>query len=556
MLSPLLLKEVRALAPVFFGTAAFVVACSVSTIRPVAFLGPIAYVAGTIALGSLAIGHEYSYDTLGQILAQPGARRRLVRLKMIALLACLVTLTMVGTLALNRVSGMFGTGADTLSRSAWQATMLLLPPMLAFSVAPWLSVKCESPLAASIFSLAVYALFWTMVRFAMPLSTSAPGQFLLARTVLTSAALTVAAFASVGAWRAFLRAETKGHHQGTVVESVVTTVSTQTSRPARIGRPVPALVIKELRLQRPAFVVGALFVIGWTVVNVTARNPSEAGAVFGGITMLYRGLIAVLTGVLASAEERAAGTLPLQTLQPYQASRQWAIKVGIAVTLTLLLGGALPSLLDAAYPSVSGSTWFGVSLAIPRLSMNVNGFSGFYPHINLATGSPVGLLLLLSVAALYVSTMCRTTLSALLLSIPFTSALVAGSYALTSASAENTASGLDLPALFARFGRLALREQTERLTYADSEWRWAMTLAANWWWIHMPATTLIVHAVIAVAWLAPLLVFGLRNHRRSLIEPHFLVRQIGRFALWTAACAIAAGAFGPLQIWFLAKPWP
>ena len=57
-LSPLFLKEVRALAPVFAGTAAFVIACSVSTISPLAFLGPIAYVAGTIALGSLAIGRD------------------------------------------------------------------------------------------------------------------------------------------------------------------------------------------------------------------------------------------------------------------------------------------------------------------------------------------------------------------------------------------------------------------------------------------------------------------------------------------------------------------
>jgi hypothetical protein len=121
------------------------------------------------------------------------------------------------------------------------------------------------------------------------------------------------------------------------------------------GRPVPrvhsvwsALIRKELRLQQLACVVSLLYLLAaggiWALQEYSPefpRIPIEA------LSVMYSGLVAMLIGSVASAEERQLGTLPAQLLQPIAAWKQWGAKVATVVGLSLLLAVTLPLLVGS-----------------------------------------------------------------------------------------------------------------------------------------------------------------------------------------------------------------
>ena len=73
--TPLLLKEGRALAPIWLGAVVTIVAAAGAGMLPTALL---AFIAGSAALGVFSIGHEYAHRTLTAFLAQPLNRSRLL----------------------------------------------------------------------------------------------------------------------------------------------------------------------------------------------------------------------------------------------------------------------------------------------------------------------------------------------------------------------------------------------------------------------------------------------------------------------------------------------
>ena len=80
----LVVKEARPLLPIWAAASAAVwLAQSVSgaalVLQPAAML---AYIAGAVAIGALAVGHEYAYRTLPMLLAQPIDRRSILALKL------------------------------------------------------------------------------------------------------------------------------------------------------------------------------------------------------------------------------------------------------------------------------------------------------------------------------------------------------------------------------------------------------------------------------------------------------------------------------------------
>src|SRR4029077_5691488 len=59
----------------------------------------------------------------------------------------------------------------------------------------------------------------------------------------------------------------------------------------------------------------------------------------------YAFLIALLVGSLASAEERQLGTLEWQLTLPVAVWKQWAVKLGVTMALSLVIALAVPTLL-------------------------------------------------------------------------------------------------------------------------------------------------------------------------------------------------------------------
>jgi hypothetical protein len=536
--SPLLTKEVRALAPVFLGTAGVVLLCGFSRTPSLLLPGTAAYVVGTIALGSLAVGHEYINDTLGQLLAQPGDRYALIRMKLGVLAVLLFTLLAIAAPALSGVGDSLTPDLGDAAARMWHWTVLLLPPLLAFGVAPWLSMQCRSPLVAAIFTIALYAAFCVGLRSLTTLSTTGYATDVQSGMTSFVAAAACCGVAALAGRRTFMRLETTGGHQ--MVAAVVATTSRQRARTltrAVTRRPIRALLAKEFRLQQLTFAIGGIYALGWALVTTVGRNSYAASSVFGAVTMLYRPFIAVLTGTLACSEERAARTLTLQVLQPYGIRRQWALKVFVVLSLTLAFAVAVPNVLDTLHRNVGGVPSFGVS---PRSS---GGF-GFNVQLNLALFNSYGLLLLLCASSLYVSSLSTTSLNGLLLAIPFGAASIGLSGLLSSTTAVATRSALHLDQLWA----------ANATRYFDIDpIRNALVPRGTWLFNHLGETTFALHAAVAMAWLIPLLVLGLHNYRTSQVSGPTIVRQLRWLLAAMLAVAVISGITNPLLLWYSMK---
>jgi hypothetical protein len=148
-----------------------------------------------------------------------------------------------------------------------------------------------------------------------------------------------------------------------------------------------------------AFVVVGLYVLGWLgALTIRGRYP-DIMPVFYVLSVFYSGLIALLVGSVASAEERSIGTIEWQTLMPIAIRTQWAIKAGVALGLTLLFAWGLPALLIAIGPSLQP---LQRGLGLGPFAQPVFG----------------GGLLFLTACGLYASSTSASGLRALLVSLP------------------------------------------------------------------------------------------------------------------------------------------
>ena len=381
MMRALVVKEARAQAPAFVAALVAVVAAAAFTrFRP---LGTFAYFVGAAALGALSIGHEYSYHTLGALLAQPVRRHRLLLAKLGVLAPMLVVLSAVA-------------GAANDARPPEAAIAFAVLPVLAgLFVAPWLTMVCRGPLGGTVFTLTLPGMILSASALAfLALHGHGPGQgFDL--VVASRATLVLSAVGSVMIWPMFLRLE------------VIDGPGPQLRLPQWLGRrtaarvpapvftarnPVWQLVNKELRLQQMTFAVMGFYLVGWCALTLSLRSEGiDPEEVFVGLTVPYSALIAVLIGSLASADERQLGTLEWQMLLPLAAWRQWAIKVATIVTLALLVALVVPMLL-AAIGGARNFAWFN-----PKLVAAVATFT---------------------IGSLYVSSLSRSGVGALLASLP------------------------------------------------------------------------------------------------------------------------------------------
>lgn len=359
---PLVTKEIRALLPAWFATMCAIGAAVLSGPRG-HFLGMLAYGLGAVTLGALSIGHEYACHTLPLLLSQPSSRRRLLLVKLGVLTAMLVTLGAVAWLTLLRPG---------------ELQLAFASILCALFLAPLLTMLCRSPLAGVVFTASAPA--WVsglseVVNFG----------------VLWGGMLGLSAGAAVASWRLFMRLEAiDGRdpevHLPQVLRSWTTAIGAASVKPARPGQPVWLLVKKELHLQQMTFAVAGVYFLMWvTVLALRQMVPGFVGLPLAVVGILYGGLLALLIGSLASAEERQIGTLEWQLLLPMATWKQWAVKVGMTLGLATLLSFGMPVLLAAGHVQFNG--WHAGAI------------------IMLATGS------------LYASSLCSSGLRALLVSL-------------------------------------------------------------------------------------------------------------------------------------------
>ena len=545
--APLLLKEARALAPIWLAAGATMWA---GAAMGALHVGLFAFAFGAAALGASSIGHEYAHRTLTTLLAQPLARSRLLAAKVLVLAALLVLLTVVAWLMLLQADGMerlLGRGTDGVS---WQRAILLLTPALGLCVAPWLTIACRGAMAGIVFTLAIPALCWLAVQIARAALSGFDVEPLAYGPGLVLMMAAVAAASVVGAVRGrarFLGLEAldvsadiapvlRRRWRGIGVSGIGGQADAD-RRFAGIRGPLVALVRKEIRLQSLAFVVAGLYALCWIAMSLGRLDQIIAGQSFEALAGIYGGFLALLVGASASAEERALGTREWQALQPYAFWKQWAIKVVTISVLALVLGIGLAAVLEWIFPLVRDSGTSGPWSPPIFRGPIFRRLLGFLLPSALSGGA-LAIVVVVAISV-FVSSLCTGGLRALIVALPFTAGL-AWMYARLIGSIFS----LDTLVLTRLYGAAASPTPVwlwmRRLpTASTADARWSI-LAFEW-----------TGAVVLAGFLALMLRLAYRNHFSAEHGGSSAVRQMAGVAGYVIiGGAIAFGGPRVLE-WFL-----
>ena len=323
-LQKLVAKDVRALVPVWGATlAALAAEYMVDDYRA---FGLPTYILGAATLGAMAIGHEYSHRTLGQMLAQPIRRTPVLLLKLIILAVMLIVIAGIAwAVDLRHLSG---------SNQSERLAAAVLPALLAFTLAPWFSMVSRTVLGGAVLSMALPGFLWTITMLGyLRFFGDPPQTFTLA--VFWRGGLTLSVAGAVMTWWMFQRLEVS---EGPVAEVQLPSFAAASSG-VRRGSPLALLLRKDLYLQQMPIAIAILYSLAWPLFVGLGGRYLE---VFYVLSLFFPVTIALLAGSLSSAEERQLGTLDSQTLLPVAAYTQWTIKVAVALALTLIVGIGLP----------------------------------------------------------------------------------------------------------------------------------------------------------------------------------------------------------------------
>lgn len=434
-------KETRALLPIWLSAAAVIGAAAVAgapdlvlrSARPSApdiytvvlpMAGWLAFALGSVALGAFSIGHEYTHRTLSALLVQPRPRRALLATKAGVLVVHLAALTLLAA-------------AMWLPSTQVRLPLLVLTPVIGLTLAPWLTMACRNVMAGVVFSLTVPAFFWvTSDVISVVVRLAADDASRVSEMILWSGTLVAGTVALVAAPRQFLRLEAidAPRHLSLRWMPGLQRSARGAERVRRRWPRLHLLIAKELRLQSVTLLLSGVYVAGWGLVAVTHLDEFVLGSAFLGITILYAVVTATLIGAVASAEERAHGTLASELLQPIAVSTQWVVKLATVLGLVIALTMVLPAVLEHLHP-LNDQRTFSWTLA--------------------------GGLLLFTAVGLYSSSLCHSGLSAVLLS-----SLVAAGLWLLFAGGSSLGAGAALAVAPVEFHRLS-GSLLESLTEAD-----------------------------------------------------------------------------------------
>jgi ABC-type transport system involved in multi-copper enzyme maturation permease subunit len=475
-------KEFRELLPLWGGTVGVMLVCWMlryPDAMPTEWLygwalsfggeqivGLAAYAVGAVVLGASSIGQEYFHHTLETLLIQPVARRRLLLVKF-------------GVLA--PMLGSIGVVALVAFKGGLQGSLMLgvLPLVSGLCLAPWFTMMCRSAMAGAVFSAV-----------ALPLVLVAGVSLRLPTASMWPLLGAIAVVGAVMTWRTFLGLEVAGASSTEIHVSAFAGRAGSRARAGRTQHPLWLLLKKEARLQELTFVLTGLYVLifaviigGQSLIPETASEPALYVTAF-----FQTGLVPILIGALASAEERRLGVTEWHVLLPFAAWKQWALKVGFIGALAYMLVVVLPTLLEsmAGIPDVRG----GVS----------------------ATQ-----VVMLSIAALYVSSLCSTGLRAFLATVPVMALALLVAAALISIVAVLTAPAVKSLA--------AALQSIVPLDRQDYYWWRAANLGARGavFWIIAGFALLVLYAAFT-------------NHRTADRGMTRLVKQ----GAWLAAYVVAA----------------
>lgn len=377
-------KEIRVLLPAWAAAVAAMVACSL--IRDLYAFGIPAYFIGAATLGAMSMGHEFSHRTVSLMLTLPVSRRRILLTKLVVLGAGLLLLALIAARVLPYWR----------EATVFRATTLWLPFFAGLFITPYLTTITRSPVGGAVFTMGIAGLL-TIAGDWLGVETYGYTREVDAFRIafVWQAELLLCVASAILMARTFKRLQVlDGPGPAVDFAPSPATASTSLTR-----RSVTWLLLeKELRLQQMAFAIAAIYAVLYVITVVRTRAYFSTNDAAFIESLLYAGILAVVIGAVASAEERDLRTLDSQLLLPVRTSTQWMVKLSVVLGLTFLLGIVLPTVLASVFPP-ERIVW----------ARNLQSFR--------AVSTILGLMAIATLS-LYVSTLCSSGLWALLVSFP------------------------------------------------------------------------------------------------------------------------------------------
>jgi hypothetical protein len=385
-------KEARALGPAWTVCAVAMLGCK-STNSLLLGVALATYLIGPVTLGALSLGHEYINGTLALLLTHPVTRGRLLAAKLVALAACLISFQGVAWILLVNLSSPLG------------ESMFWAPIALGLFVAPLLTMATRGPIGSAVLTLVPTAILLVVSEIIGVRRYGYTRDVDVFRTAILTWGLVVQSVAgAILTWWTFGRLQVRGSEAasdtGRTVSPARSAVTVTIQRKNRTW----LLVRNEFRLQQLTMTLAAVYVAGYMATALLAPSrttislDADVAQIAGILTFLYSFFLAALTGAVASAEERQLGTHESQLLLPVSARRQWAVKAGVALGLTFVLAFLLP-------------------LALMRV-LPLGSLTSRAPGILPLTATFLPIALLVCTTSLYISTLSKSGLWALLATIP------------------------------------------------------------------------------------------------------------------------------------------
>lgn len=459
-------------------------------------LGLFAYALGVMAVAAVAVGHELVNGTLASLLVQPVSRMRVLGVKLVVLAGALTAMGVVGAWAFGDVLYL-----GVVPRGAW--TLIVWGPVVAgLGLVPLLTIASGRALGGIVFGILIPGIVFAICSWFIPDTLGPSDRPIVSPRVWQLTWLGTVALSAIGlatlAWM-FPRWQA-GRGGASPLAPALSSVagSLAPAHRARSRHWTLLTIGKELRLQSMTLTLSAFFILG-SLVTALVRyfNPASPGPSFEAMAVIHAACVCVMAGALSSAEERQLGTWASQVLSPRPFRRVWALKCATAIGLAMTLAIGVPLLLTQLDSQF-------------RFDLD----SELVPATALAT-----------VAAIYVSSLSTTGLSALIASVPFISAAMMAGYLLL------------LPIL--RSG-----ERWLNAVAFDGRARSSIALARQ-------LEDIVLLALMA-AFAAVVLTFASRNHRTA-------ERRTGTMAIQAAgmlgAAAVAAGLYilARAAIWTLTR---
>jgi hypothetical protein len=318
-------------------------------------------VAGIALLAAMSFGSEFQQRTLPLLLSQPVTRLRIWSEKLVVLL--LATALAIGV---HLVVWRFVASLDPLNSMSNRTTLVsgTLLFGMACSACFWV-LLARSTIgglafgAASLFVVVMGANFISEKIFGADV---APDEGLNFTVTFFAAAIYSAVFLWLG-WRKFARMEVREESAMASLSDRGIGFENRWSEWLRC-RPVGSvrnLFRKEVRLQRPVFLIAGAFAACWlmTLAFSWAQPERESlfATVFNMLTASYITLVVILAGCVSLGEEKTLGLHAWQLTLPVSVRWQWFVKLSVAMTTAFALGVLLPYLLARLTTSEVGLAW-------------------------------------------------------------------------------------------------------------------------------------------------------------------------------------------------------